>query len=84
MVKALTQLEDGENIYKIGDKVRIKMESENPERANEYIGTIKNIHEHFIILDSGCMTRNIEVNKIDRIRFARDGESFDNTWNFDD
>lgn len=84
MVKALIQLEDGENIYKIGDKVRIKMESDNPERANEYIGTIKNIHEYFISIDSGHMIRSIEVSKIDRIRFARDGETFDNTWDFDD
>lgn len=84
MIKTLIQIEDGENIYKVGDKVRIKMKSENPERANEYIGTIHSIHEHFIDLRCDYMDRTLEINKIDKIRLARDGETFDNTWNFDD
>ena len=84
MVQTIIQLIDGENIYKIGDKVRVKMQSDNPDRANEYIGTISSIHEKFFGIDTGYMIRNIEVRKIDRIRLARDGESFDNTWDFDD
>ena len=85
MIKTFIQLEDGKNVYKTGDKIRVNMKSENPERASEYIGTIGIIHEHFITLNfSHNMTRNIEVEKIDRIRLARDGESFDNTWDFDD
>ena len=35
MIRTYIQLEDGENVYKIGDKVRIKMISNNPKRANE-------------------------------------------------
>lgn len=84
MIRTCIHLEDGENIYKINDKIRVKMKSENPERANEYIGTILNIHEFFIVLNCDYMTYHIDADKIDRIRFARDGETFDNTWNFDD
>lgn len=85
MVKTIIQLEDGKNIYNVNDRIRVKMKSENPKRASEYIGIIGGIHERFITLNfSYNMTKNIEVDKIDRIRFARDGESFDNTWNFDD
>ena len=84
MVRSIIQLEDGENIYKTGDKVRVKMQSSNPDRANEYIGIISSIHEKFFVLDGGIVSRNIETEKIDRIRFARVGETFDNTWDFDD
>lgn len=84
MVRAIIQLEDGENIYKIGDKVRVKMKSDNPNRANEYIGSIQNIHELYFTLDCEYIPRNIEMVKIDRMRFARPNESFDNTWDFDD
>lgn len=85
MIRTIIQLEDGKNIYNVNDKVRVKMKSENPERASEYIGTIGGIHEHFITLNfSYNMTNNIEVDKIDRIRLAREGEDFNNTWNFDD
>lgn len=86
MVRTVIQIEDGENVYKEGDRVRIKMQSNHPdpERANEYIGTVKNIHGYFIILDCDIFERKIDMNKIDKMRFAREGESFLNTWNFDD
>ena len=86
MVKStvIVQLEDGENIYKISDKVRVKMKSENPKRANEYIGEIIDIHQKYFRLNCDGYIVEPLVDKIDRIRFARDKETFDNTFNFDD
>jgi small-conductance mechanosensitive channel len=84
MIKSIIQITDEENTYKVGDRVRVKMHSMIPDRANEYIGNIESIHERYIVLNCGCITKNIETNKIDKLRYARDGETFDNTWNFDD
>lgn len=86
MIRAniIVQLEDGENIYKVNDRVRIKMKSDNPERAREYIGFIDDINDKFVTMDCGIAMRQLKIIEIDRIRFARNGETFDNTWNFDD
>lgn len=76
---------DGELIYIKGDRVRIKMkpsDENHPERANEYIGEIVHIAEGSIFLDIGIDTRLLDVNNIDKMRFAQPDETFDNIWNF--
>lgn len=82
----IIQVEDGDNIYKIGDFVRVKMKPSDPakpEWCNEYIGNIIDIKQGSIIVDAKICTRELPVEQIDKMRFARDGESFENTWNFD-
>jgi len=79
------QLEDGENIYHKGDRVRVKMKPRNkdkPEKANEYIGEIVHIADGAIFLHIGIDTRLLDVNNIDKMRFAALNETFDNTWDF--
>ena len=81
----IVQLEDEDNIYGINDKVRIKMKPSDPARpdkANEYIGVIAEIHKHHITLDTSLWLHTIDVDKIDKIRFAKENETFDNTWDF--
>lgn len=82
----IIQIEDGDNIYKIGDSVRVKMKPSNPEKpewANEYIGNIIDIKQGVVVIDAKICTRELPVEQIDRMRFAKIGESFENTWNFD-
>lgn len=79
------QLEDGENIYHKGDRIRVKMKPRNkdkPEKANEYIGEIVSIAENRVVINIKIDTRSLEVNKIDKIRFARPDETFIDTWDF--
>lgn len=76
------QIEDGENIYHIGDWVRVLMQPRNPDRpqlASEFIGEIVDITATTFTLD--CIIDNAEINvyKIDRMRFAKPTEDFDNT-----
>lgn len=82
----IIQIEDGDNIYKIGDFVRVKMKSNDPVNSkwcNEYIGNIVDIKQKSIMLDVKIFTKELPVEQIDKMRFAREGESFENTWNFD-
>lgn len=83
----IIQIEDGENIYKIGDRVRVLMKPKNPDRpqlASEYIGKILKIGDDLLILDCKIDNAYIIVSNIDKIRFAKDGEDLDNTLRFDD
>lgn len=79
------QIEDGKNIYHIGDYVRVKMQHRNPDRprlASEFIGEIVDITATTFTLD--CIIDNAEINvyKIDKMRFATQTEDFDNTPEF--
>lgn len=81
----IQHLTDGENIYRKGDRVRVKMkprDKDRPERANEYIGEIMHIAENHILLNIKIDTRLLDVNNIDRIRFAIPDETFIDAWNF--
>lgn len=89
MIRTKIQIEDADKVYNIGDTVRIKMKPrypDKPELASEYIGKIIDIKDNLIILyiDDLDYTKEINVNNIDRMRLARDGEDFNNTFNFDD
>lgn len=79
------QIEDGKNIYHIGDWVRVKMQPHNPDRpqlANEYIGEIIDITATTFTLD--CILCHIDINvyKIDKMRIAEPTENFENTLEF--
>lgn len=81
----ITQIHDGKNTYRKGDRVRIKMKPQDvhrPERASEYIGLIAHIADGCVFLNIGIDTRLLEVNNIDIMRFAALNETFDNKWNF--
>lgn len=81
----IQHLTDGENIYRKGDRVRVKMkprDAAHSDRANEYIGEIMHIAENHILLNIKIDTRLLDVSNIDRIRFARPAESFIDTWDF--
>lgn len=78
-----------------GNRVRLQMKPTDPNRpllANEYIGEIKEISSDTFILDfdqfcfwkSSGSWKLIEVDKVDRIRLAKNGETLYNTENFDD
>ena len=81
----IQHITDGENIYRKGDRVRVKMKPRDAvrsDRANEYIGEIMHIAENHILLHIGIDTRLLDVNNIDRIRFARTEENFIDAWDF--
>lgn len=85
--KIIKQIEDGTNIYKVNDYVRIKMkpkDSNKPEWANEYIGYITEITQGCVTINNNFCTRELLIDNIDKMRFAKDGETFDNTWNFEE
>lgn len=78
----IKQVDDGKYIYRIGNWVRVLMKPrfpEFPQLASEFIGEIVEITEDTFTLD--CILDNaiININKIDKIRFARDNEDFENT-----
>ena len=81
----IVQLDDENNTYCINDKVRIKMKPSDPtrpDRANEYIGFITAILRNTITLETSSFEYTLDVDKIDKIRFAKENETFDNTWDF--
>ena len=81
----IAQLEDGESTYVVNDRVRVKMKPSDPtrpDRANEYIGVITDIRRGVIILQTPGLVYWIDVDKIDKIRFAKEHEDFNNTWDF--
>ena len=88
MIKAniIVQVVDENNIYNIGDKVRVLMKPLTEQKSGyEYIGKIVDIQETFMSIfndDDDCKV--LPFGSIDRMRLARDGENFLNTWNFDD
>ncbi len=83
----IAQLRDEDNIYEIGDRVRVKLKPNNPDRpelASEHIGDIDNITKDYITIATCVGMRNIYIEHIDKIRFAAAGEDFDNTWEFEE
>ena len=77
--------DENNNVYDIGDRVRIKMKPSNadkPELANEHIGWIEDITEEAIYLATAVGVRKLYVEHIDKIRLASDGENFDNKCEF--
>lgn len=80
-----TVIDDDNNAYDIGDRVRVKMKprnAEQPELASEYIGYIDDIKEGVVDVCTDVGVRRLDVNRIDKIRFAADDEDFNNTWDF--
>ena len=88
MIKAniIIQVEDGTNVYNVGDKVRVLMNVLDGHNGGyEYIGRIVDIQETFMTIDNSDFDyKELHYSDIDRMRFARDGENFINTWHFDD
>ena len=96
MIKAniVVQIEDENNVYNVGDKVRVLMKALDGHKGGyEYIGKIVDIQKTFMTVntyDEGSKENPtldymvLHYQSIDRMRFARDGEDFTNTWNFDD
>ena len=84
VIKRLT--DDNGAMYKIGDRVRIKIKPPigcGSELATEYIGTIKDITPEFVIICHKYWDEDaIKIDNIDKIRFAVEGENFENTWDF--
>lgn len=96
MIKAkiIVQVEDGNNVYNVGDKVRVLMKPMTKYKSgSEYIGKIVDIQPSFLVVDTcrtGCKVDVdldyvvLHYQSIDRMRFAKENEDFMNTWNFDD
>ena len=95
MIKAniIVRVEDGDNIYNVGDRVRVLMRPLTGHKFGyEYIGKIVDIQELFMMIDT--YNENYQINSndyvvihykgIDKMRFARDEENFNETWDFDD
>lgn len=88
MIKAniIVQVVDENNIYNIGDKVRVLMKPLDGHKGGyEYIGKIMDIQEGFMTInndDDNCLV--LPFGSIDRMRFAKENENFLNTWNFND
>lgn len=79
MVRAIivVQLVDDHCIYTVGDRVRIKKKN-----GDEYIGEILNIKAESVCIDIEIDIRVILLDDIEKMRFAGETESFDNTWDF--
>ena len=81
------QIEDETNVYRINDCVRIKMKPKDlnrPERASEYIGSITEITNNLVTIHNNFCTKELLITDIDKMRFTKDGETFDNTWDFEE
>lgn len=81
------QIEDEINVYRINDCVRIKMKPKDlsrPERASEYIGCITDITKNLVTIYNDFGTRELLITDIDKMRFTKDGETFNNTWDFEE
>ena len=86
-MKTIVQLQDGDNVYEVGDRVRVKLKPNNPDRPNlasEHIGDIDSITKDGITISTHVGMRHIYVEHIDKIRLAAEGENFDNTWEFEE
>jgi hypothetical protein len=78
-------IDENNNTYEIGNRVRVKMKPSNidrPELASEHIGYIDDIKEGIIDVATAVGIRCLYVEHIDRIRLAAADENFDNQWDF--
>lgn len=91
--KIVVQIVDENNVYEVGNRVRVLMKvSAAYKEGSEYIGKIVDIQEQFMVVDTsnnGCKI-DAAVNyvvllykNINKMRIAKDGEDFNNTWDFD-
>ena len=83
----ITRVIHDRTIFNEYDYVRIHMkpsDRKHPERASAYIGRIKSIQNGIIVFECNGMYFNIDVYDIDKMRFAHEKETFDNTPNFED
>ena len=80
------QLKVDDNVYVVGDKVRVLMKALDGHKSGyEYIGKIVDIQETFMtISNSDYDFKVLNYANIDKMRHIKDGEDFNNTWNFDD
>lgn len=70
--------------FKIGDRVRVlKKPRETGRPGSEFIGTIQSINEKSFVLIVEGDENIMELEKIDKMRFAKAGENFYNTFNFE-
>lgn len=87
MIKAeiVIQLKVDNDVYVVGDKVRVLMKALNGHKSGyEYIGKIVDIQESFMTIGNSDGFQVLHYQGIDKMRFAKDGEDFMNTWNFED
>lgn len=96
MIKAniVVRVEDGNNVYNVGDRVRVLMKSlSGHNEGYEYIGKIIDIQEMFMTVDTcdkGCKNTPeldyvvLHYRSIDKMRVAKCNENFNNTWNFNE
>ena len=92
--KVVIQVVDGDNVYEVGSRVRVLMKALTGHKSGyEYIGKIVDIQEQFMVVDTsadGCKIDTavdyvvLHYKSINKMRFAKVGEDFMNTWNFDD
>jgi hypothetical protein len=78
-------IDENNNSYEIGDRVRVKMKPRNidrPELASEHIGDIDDVKEGVICVSTAVGMRHLYVEHVDKIRLAAADENFDNQWNF--
>ena len=89
----VVRIEDGNNVYEVGNKVRVLMKALTGQKEGyEYIGKIVDIQKQFMVVDTsnnGCKYDTVVdyvvllYTNINKMRIAKDGEDFNNTWNFD-
>lgn len=88
MLKAniIIQVVDGNNTYNVGDEVRVLMKPlAEHDKGYEYIGKIADIQETFMtIVNSDNDCQMLPFGSVDKMRLAKENETFLNTWNFDD
>lgn len=67
MIKAniVIQVKDGDNVYNVGDKVKCLMKPLAEHKGNyEYVGTILDIQETLMALDTGLELMLLRYNEI--------------------
>lgn len=74
-------IDEDNNTYEIGDRVRVKMKPIDVKQS-EYIGYIDDITEDMVYVATNVGVRNLLVDRIDKIRLAAEDENFDNQWEF--
>lgn len=79
MVKTtvVKQIEFDNQIFKIGQKVRVLLKSDS-----EYIGIVKEIFSESFSILVDDEEKNFSTDKVAKLRIAGANENFYNTWNF--